>query len=238
MKKKILCGVVAAAVLTATVFAATPAVMKSIYVQMGGITVTYLGAELDLKDATGATVEPIVYNGTTYLPVRSVAEAAGLEVAWDGATSTVALNGTSITYLDEMPCVLESSTEAGSTFNALGEQYGFDRSLYVESKVTYPANIGVESENTSLYFTLNGDYTTFATTIDCVKDSNFNGSIVKIYGDGKVLYTSTSIVEASPIYDVELDVTGVKELQIEIVSETNGYSGYRNFCFGEARVVK
>lgn len=35
--------------------------------------------------------EPFVYDGTTYLPVRSVAEAVGKEVKWDSKTQTVIL---------------------------------------------------------------------------------------------------------------------------------------------------
>ncbi|MDR3277307.1 MAG: hypothetical protein LBT12_00920 [Oscillospiraceae bacterium] len=41
------------------------------------------------KDANGAVVEPFISNGTTYLPVRAVAEALGKEVSWDGGTSSV-----------------------------------------------------------------------------------------------------------------------------------------------------
>lgn len=35
--------------------------------------------------------EPFIYNGTTYLPVRAVAEAVGKDVNWDGNTNTVYL---------------------------------------------------------------------------------------------------------------------------------------------------
>lgn len=43
------------------------------------------------KDANGATVEPFIYNGTTYLPVRAVADALKLDVGWDDVNSTVYL---------------------------------------------------------------------------------------------------------------------------------------------------
>ena len=36
--------------------------------------------------------EPFAYDGTTYLPVRAVAEAVGKEVKWDSATKTVTLS--------------------------------------------------------------------------------------------------------------------------------------------------
>lgn len=36
-------------------------------------------------------VEPFMFSGTNYLPVRALAESLGLEVAWDGNTNTVVL---------------------------------------------------------------------------------------------------------------------------------------------------
>ena len=49
------------------------------------------GEEIQPKDATGKDVEPFIIDGTTYLPVRAVSNALGLEVGWDDATSTVSL---------------------------------------------------------------------------------------------------------------------------------------------------
>ena len=53
------------------------------------ITVKYNGETQELKDAAGNQVYPISYNGTTYLPVRAVADMLGIEVNWDGPTQTV-----------------------------------------------------------------------------------------------------------------------------------------------------
>ena len=55
------------------------------------ISVTLDGKKLDLKDAKGNPVEPFMFEGTNYLPVRALAESLGLNVAWDGKTSTVVL---------------------------------------------------------------------------------------------------------------------------------------------------
>lgn len=55
------------------------------------IKVSLDGEVLDLKDAAGNHVEPFMFDGTNYLPVRALAEALGLNVAWDGSTSTVVL---------------------------------------------------------------------------------------------------------------------------------------------------
>lgn len=55
------------------------------------ISVTLDGTKLSLKDANGNSVEPFMYNGTNYLPARALAEALGLNVAWNGSTNTVVL---------------------------------------------------------------------------------------------------------------------------------------------------
>lgn len=49
------------------------------------------GETLEPTDAVGNPVEPFIYNGTTYLPVRAVATAFDKEVAWDEETFTVTL---------------------------------------------------------------------------------------------------------------------------------------------------
>lgn len=44
-----------------------------------------------MKDSGGKTVEPFIYNGTTYLPLRSVANLADMDVTWDNAAKSVCL---------------------------------------------------------------------------------------------------------------------------------------------------
>ena len=66
------------------------------------IKVTLDGKEIIPKDANGAVIEPFVIDGTTYLPVRGLANALNLGVAWDGDTNTVILNSpsTALTVVD------------------------------------------------------------------------------------------------------------------------------------------
>jgi hypothetical protein len=47
------------------------------------------GKQMDPKDAGGASAEPFIINGTTYLPVRAIAEALGMEVRWDNDSKSV-----------------------------------------------------------------------------------------------------------------------------------------------------
>ncbi len=56
-----------------------------------GITIKYNGVAQSFTDAVGTRVYPISYNGTTYLPVRAVANLFEIPVDWDGANNTVIL---------------------------------------------------------------------------------------------------------------------------------------------------
>jgi len=87
--KGFLAGVCSTAVIAAscTAFAAT------IDVEMGGIKVFWDGVEKVLTNVKGEKVEPIIYNGTTYVPVRAMANLMGKEVDWDQSTFSVFVGG-------------------------------------------------------------------------------------------------------------------------------------------------
>lgn len=88
-----LVGFISAAITLSTiaVFAATP---QSISVMLNGINISVYGSKAAspgesyaLSNGTSVPFS-IVYQGTTYLPLRKVAELVGKDVNWDGATST------------------------------------------------------------------------------------------------------------------------------------------------------
>ena len=60
-------------------------------VWVGDVSITLDGKTVEPKDANGKAVEPVIYDGTTYLPVRAIASALGLNVGWDQDTRTVIL---------------------------------------------------------------------------------------------------------------------------------------------------
>jgi len=64
---------------------------KSADLVYNNINISLNGTAITPTDASGNTVEPFTIDGTTYLPVRAIANALGLGVSWDGSTNTVAL---------------------------------------------------------------------------------------------------------------------------------------------------
>ena len=57
------------------------------------ITVLVDGVRQSFTDAAGNPMQPLVYDGSIYLPLRAVAHLMGKTLGWDGATNTVTLNG-------------------------------------------------------------------------------------------------------------------------------------------------
>ena len=71
--------------------AATSAYRKQIAIDYG-ITLNINGQQAVLKDPNGNTVQPFVYNGTTYVPIRAVSENLGATVEYDSSTNTATIS--------------------------------------------------------------------------------------------------------------------------------------------------
>ncbi len=83
------------------------------------IKVTLDGVPVNLVDADGNAVEPFIINGTTYLPVRAVAGALGLDVNWDAATKTVILTRPGSAQPNPAPSPAPTGTPTMGQKNAL-----------------------------------------------------------------------------------------------------------------------
>ena len=84
----IIIGAVAAVLLFGGIAAAASRT-ETIDVIFRNIRIVIDGEEFIPKDVSGKIVEPFIYNGTTYLPVRAVSQALGMDVDWDNDASTV-----------------------------------------------------------------------------------------------------------------------------------------------------
>lgn len=60
-----------------------------------GIKIMVDGQQITPKNASGKTVEPFAIDGTTYLPVRAVSNALGMNVDWNAATKSVVITSDS-----------------------------------------------------------------------------------------------------------------------------------------------
>lgn len=60
------------------------------------MTIIVDGKVQSFEDANGSKVYPILYNGTTYLPVRAIGNLMKKDVGWDGTTKTITLTSPTV----------------------------------------------------------------------------------------------------------------------------------------------
>lgn len=181
-------------------------------VKVGGIRIVIDGQELHPTDAGGKAVSPMIYNGTTYLPVRAVASALGKAVYWDGPSYTV--------YLGDMDGQLEYPTVMLKDMTNIGT---WKSSLRSQSKLA--DNYG-NTYGSALYFDyweggtseylLNMKYSRFRGTLYVPKGvSSDYEAVLTITADGRQIYSSPVMTKASQPAYIDVNVTGCNDFKIE-----------------------
>ncbi len=123
--KDMVCGaLIASLVLCSGTVAFAKVANMTIPVSYNNIKVVVDGKELSTSK------EPFTYEGTTYLPIRAVAEAVGKDVTWDGATKTV--------YLGETPSNNAVSGKVPKEYeSALSQAKSFSKNLHMSKQGIY-----------------------------------------------------------------------------------------------------
>lgn len=156
------------------VFATTGA--KNIEVFYKNIKVFKDNVLFELKDANGTIVEPFIYNGTTYMPVRGTANLAGMDVTWDGKTQSVYLwdkLSCDDTFLLDVCPPYETGAFGDESFYMAGEKYsnGFCSWFYEQEA----------------YFNLNGKYSELNCVVGHLDGYGDSKKTVGFYVDGKLV---------------------------------------------------
>lgn len=215
MKKAIknyLFGFVSAAVLVSGIsYAASTTTLYDVVV--GGVKIYVDGHKLNPTDANGNKVEPIIYNGTTYLPVRAVANAIRKPVYWDGPNYTV--------YLGDMDAQLPYPTEELTIDDNIGA--GWERTNNLKDNLGNTYTRAINPFNRYSYEKIcNMKFSSFKGTIYVKAGSTTNKSTqIVIKTDGKTVYTSPEITKITAPIHFDVDITGCYDLQI---SATDGTS--------------
>lgn len=242
-------AVTAAIALSVTAFAKQAT--ETISVIYDNIKIMIDGVEFTAKDANGNIVEPFIYNGTTYLPVRAVANAFDKDVDWEAQTSTVTLGSKNYDWLDQLGY---ASYETSGNENKLtawntgakgtdGIKYDRGLNLWLGYYEDYGAKRNNDDTLTSyqqIEYLLNSQYKSFEGKLLCADgQSNSQNAIIKVYGDGNLLYTSPPLTSGTKPVDFKIDVSAYKVLKIhaDIPNVTNG--GYRSSIgIVDARLAK
>lgn len=94
--KKRVIGILLVVILLVSTTAFATVGSRTAQLVYNNIKIVLNGKEITPTDANGNAVEPFIIDGTTYLPVRGIASALGVNVGWDGATKTVTLDNPGI----------------------------------------------------------------------------------------------------------------------------------------------
>lgn len=114
-------------VTTSTVFATVGSRTAELF--YNNIKIMLNGKEVVPTDANGNSVEPFVIEGTTYLPVRAVANALGMNVGWNDETKTVTLENPGVftgavqVYDDEFVTIEFAGSRAPDEYDIWGYYY-------------------------------------------------------------------------------------------------------------------
>lgn len=198
------------AALTGGTALAANTVYRTITVQYSGIKLVVDGVEVTPKDANGTTVEPFIYNGTTYLPVRAVGSAIGKQVTWDGGSQTVYLGeapGSRTWLMDVCP-----PYEQGFSLNTDSSTFEMDGNTYTHGFYTE-----FYSPTGYALFNLNGQYSTLSCDIGHLSGWAGEDKQVEIYLDGDLSQVIEIPAEALVKH---FDIPLHNALQLKIVADS------------------
>ncbi|WP_458412071.1 stalk domain-containing protein [Schinkia sp. CFF1] len=201
---------------------------KNIKAAVATINIIVDGKPSDLQS------EPLLIEGKTYLPLRDIGAALGKEVTWDSKNNAI--------YIGEGQKTFRPSIGLSQLKPIYGETYrnsGFKNDDYLNSG--YGGKYYIESEDEGgeislfkqRFSTLNSIAFLDASSISYnlydnkyylirglagVDDTNPDAKgigIIKLYGDDKELATITTGTKAEKPVPFEVDITGIKKLEIK-----------------------
>jgi len=211
MKKKTL-AIIASVIVTATLLttAVLAAKTTTFYnVLANGIKIVIDGQKITPTDANGNIVEPIIYNGTTYLPVRAVATALGKAVYWDGPNFTV--------YLGDMDGTLEYPTVELRDLKSIADTH----IITTEPKDNYGTRYTYALKGSGKYQTYeyltNMQYSKLKGVLYVNTGTTGNGTgQLEVIADGRRIYVSPLLDKTSrPIY-LDINITGYNNIQLKL----------------------
>lgn len=242
--------------LSITVFAKQ--VTETVNIMYDNIKILIDGVEYNPKDANGNDIEPFIYNGTTYLPVRAIANAFDKEVDWEPQTSTVVIGSKNYDWLDQMGYVDYETSMPNNVMTTIHEKTKatdgmiYDRGLDFQLNYgSYDDGIKTLNDGTMLCYQeitylLNNNYKAFNGTLctleaDEPTDGREQHIIIKMYGDGNLIYTSPILSSGSKSSSFDVNVSNYKILKIR-VEIPNVYVGmqsaHTNVGIADARLEK
>jgi len=192
------------------------------------ITVNYNGEVQKMEDANGAEVYPLVYNGTTYVPIRAVSNMLAVPVDWDGSTRTVLLgdknvDGTSLLKAGKLHSSAHPNWKAISGAQNLPQpedDFGDNMDAYTDGYREDP--IG-SSSIVYLVVQLNQRQVQLSFTWSVTESDMSNVYTAEVYDyDTKVVLSSVKVKQGQFIAVDNLNIAGVDRLGFRLDGNRSG----------------
>ena len=221
-------------VLTAGVLATSTSKTADIFFR--DIKIMIDGAEYVAKDANGNIVEPFIMDGTTYLPVRAVANAFDKDVKWDGKTATVYIGKEGRMAPDNrLDKVQYTNYWEGDSSNYMeiinGTVTDYNGDSYTNGLIFYIDRAGLsgETRESTVTYPLNGQYDALTGKVvlpKSISTTTRNGSKLRTSEtartitdeNGDVLYKANGITASMP-FSFDIDVSGVNKIIIKLSTQ-------------------
>jgi hypothetical protein len=181
-------------------------VTQQIFVTFSEMKIVIDGKEIKPLDGNGNAVKPLVYEGTTYLPLKAVAKAFDKAAYWDGPNMTAYLGDMSGTL--EYPTILLKDMDCLRSINSYqGGVDNYDNAFAWHYTLYAPTN---GAQVWSYEALLKMQYSRFKGTLFVPKGSTRSveagAFVVEI--DGKVVYSSPAMSYLDAPITFDIDVTG------------------------------
>lgn len=179
-----------------------------------GMTIKYNGHDQAFTDVNGKAVYPLVYEGTTYLPVRAVAGLFDTAVDWDGASKTVYLGSKETAPVPVTADMVDPQIKAHFSQNPA--------ELVMDGVAHSSGLVNDELDSASIFYGgadihLGGKYTTFSCWVyyPASNSSNSGCSISFQNKANEASMKKVSLTPGAPAQYIEFSVSGVNDLKIK-----------------------
>ncbi len=185
----------------------------------------YVDNELvELKDANGTVVKPILKNGTTYVPLRGVSKALGYPITWNGKTRAVCVwknivppEGVTLDFLRPYEIQhVKGWSSFGATYESDGSMIEIDGENYTNA---------LSGWSGSALFNLDGKYGRLTCVLGPTANLN-DEKVVTFIVDGEIV--DKVIIEPNG-FSREINIDLKYGLQLKIMID--GYVGLGNISF-------
>jgi hypothetical protein len=226
--KGIVIGMLLTVLLSGTVVMASPQLREVVF----GVNVSVNGQAVQFD----ADMRPFIMDGRTFLPVRAIADIAGLGVGFDSATNTVLLTNDGSAVVPPPPPARERTPlitaapyyERNSSLRANGfsaeeadahiafRDVTMGGTTYVDALRFMSLNSNPGGVIIYTPHNLDGRYNLLTGHLGSIDGMASFDITVRFYGDN-VLLQSYSLTAGAPPIQISVPVTGVRTLRIEFV---------------------